>query len=315
MAPPNALLGASDEASVQAAIASYQRHDFDSISAAAAYYGVNRLKVSRRLKGMPSVVDRRQKTTKLSVGEEQELVNKVLDMDSRGFAPTLSVVGDMANCILLSRGGQPVGKNWSQRFVSSNQQLRTRISRPIDHQRARMEDPVAIRKLTLRAVDIPPPAEQPVSWHQTPANSHQADFQFDLIKQAALNNETPTKTVAAVEHLRKALHKSKAQEAMWKRESDAARDLINTLQKRRTVKKRYVAQGAYTREQFQAAVVDQTAVDNQLAQDEARQERAVASSSRAKKKCGMCRQEGHTRQHCPLKSLVSQPLTQLVIEP
>jgi hypothetical protein len=38
-------------------------------------------------------------------------------MDTRGFAPRLAGVEDMANYILESRGAKLVGKLWAHRFV------------------------------------------------------------------------------------------------------------------------------------------------------------------------------------------------------
>ena len=56
----------------------------------------------------------RQKLTKL---EEEVIIRNILDLDSRGFAPRLASVEDMANYILESRGGERVGQLWPHRFV------------------------------------------------------------------------------------------------------------------------------------------------------------------------------------------------------
>ena len=52
----------------------------------------------------------------------------------------------MANKLLEERAGNPVGKNWVDNFVKRTPELRTRWSRPYDHQRAACEDPVAIQR-------------------------------------------------------------------------------------------------------------------------------------------------------------------------
>ena len=54
---------------------------------------------------------------KLTKLEEDVILQKILDMDSRGFAPWLAGVKDMANFILELRGGRRVGKLWAYRFV------------------------------------------------------------------------------------------------------------------------------------------------------------------------------------------------------
>ncbi|KAF7573982.1 hypothetical protein PtrM4_056050 [Pyrenophora tritici-repentis] len=51
----------------------------------------------------------------------------------------------MANRLLRERGGEDVGKNWVDRFIQRNPELRTRRSRPYDRQRAACEDPVLIK--------------------------------------------------------------------------------------------------------------------------------------------------------------------------
>ncbi|KAI1676274.1 DDE superfamily endonuclease [Pyrenophora tritici-repentis] len=52
----------------------------------------------------------------------------------------------MADKLLHERGGNPVGKNWVDNFVKRTPELRTRWSRPYDHQRAICEDPAAIQR-------------------------------------------------------------------------------------------------------------------------------------------------------------------------
>ena len=50
---------------------------------------------------------------KLTKLEEEVIVQRILDMDTRGFAPWLAGVGDMANFILKSQGGECVGTRWA----------------------------------------------------------------------------------------------------------------------------------------------------------------------------------------------------------
>jgi hypothetical protein len=48
--------------------------------------------------------------TKLTQLEEESLSLYILDLDSRGFAPRLASVEDMANYLLETRQGKRVGK-------------------------------------------------------------------------------------------------------------------------------------------------------------------------------------------------------------
>ena len=81
---------------------------------------------------------------KLTKIEEEVIVQYILDLDTRGFAPWLVGVEDMANYILQSRGGKRVGKLWAHRFVQRQPDLRTRFNRVYDFQRALCKDPELI---------------------------------------------------------------------------------------------------------------------------------------------------------------------------
>ena len=78
---------------------------------------------------------------KLSKLEEEVIIRNILDLDSRGFAPRLASVEEMANMILESRGGKRVGKLWAHRFIQRQLDLKTRFNRVYDFQRALCEDP------------------------------------------------------------------------------------------------------------------------------------------------------------------------------
>jgi hypothetical protein len=82
-----------------------------------------------------------QKLTEL---EEEVILRNILELDTRGFAPRLAGVEDMANYILESRGGKRVGKLWAHRFVQRQPALKTRFNRVYDFQRALCEDPELI---------------------------------------------------------------------------------------------------------------------------------------------------------------------------
>ncbi|NWN33333.1 hypothetical protein GY663_29550 [Klebsiella michiganensis] len=70
---------------------------------------------------------------------------RVIVEAERGLPCGKDDVRDMANRLLRERGGKEVGKNWVDRFVQRNPELRTRRSRPYDHQRALCEDPALIK--------------------------------------------------------------------------------------------------------------------------------------------------------------------------
>jgi len=60
------------------------------------------------------------------------IVGYILDLDLRGFAPTLGAVRDMADKLLATRAAGQVGKNWPSNFVKRIDSLITRFNRPYD---------------------------------------------------------------------------------------------------------------------------------------------------------------------------------------
>ena len=56
-----------------------------------------------------------KKLTKL---KEEVIVRHILDLDLRGFAPTLGAVKDIADKLLTARAARQVGKNWPTNFVN-----------------------------------------------------------------------------------------------------------------------------------------------------------------------------------------------------
>jgi hypothetical protein len=70
-------------------------------------------------------------------------------MDTRGAAPRLSTIREMASILLAARGDNSlatVGKNWLTSFVNRREELRTRYSKRYDYQRALNEDPRSLRQ-------------------------------------------------------------------------------------------------------------------------------------------------------------------------
>jgi hypothetical protein len=69
-------------------------------------------------------------------------------MDSRGAAPRVATVREMANILLATRGSHPpptVGKNWPSTFIDRREEIRSCFSRRYDYQRALNEDPKSLR--------------------------------------------------------------------------------------------------------------------------------------------------------------------------
>ena len=88
--------------------------------------------LSERIAGITPRNETRPNCLKLSRLEEEVIIRYILDLDSRGFAPRLAGVEDMANYILESKRGKRVGKLWAYRFVQRQPDLKTRFTRVYD---------------------------------------------------------------------------------------------------------------------------------------------------------------------------------------
>jgi hypothetical protein len=58
------------------------------------------------------------------------IVGYILDLDLRGFAPTLGAIRNMADKLLTTRDVRQVGKNWPFNFIKRIDSLITRFNRP-----------------------------------------------------------------------------------------------------------------------------------------------------------------------------------------
>jgi len=134
------------ESHLQLALFDIQSQRVQSQRRAASIYNVPQRTLSHRCAGKPSRRDCEPKSKRLNKLEEEAIVKRILEESARGFAPTKADVRVMADKLLHERAGNPVGKNWVDNFVKRTPELRTRWSRPYDHQRAACEDPAAIQR-------------------------------------------------------------------------------------------------------------------------------------------------------------------------
>jgi hypothetical protein len=133
------------EADIQLTISDIQSNQFQSERRAAAIYNVPRTTVQHRRDGKRYRRDCEPNSKRLTKLEEEVIIQRILDESLRGVPPSKLHVRDMADRLLRERGEKPTGKNWVDRFIARTPELRTRWSRPYDHQRAACEDLAVIR--------------------------------------------------------------------------------------------------------------------------------------------------------------------------
>ncbi|KAK8096351.1 uncharacterized protein PG998_014219 [Apiospora kogelbergensis] len=113
----------------------------NSLRSIAKAYNVPESTLRHRIKGRVPRREIRNPAHKLNALEEEVLREYIIDLDARGMPPNIAGVEDMANLLTASRGGERVGKHWVRRFIDRNPDLKPRMNRRYDYQRALCEDP------------------------------------------------------------------------------------------------------------------------------------------------------------------------------
>jgi hypothetical protein len=116
-----------------------------SVRAAAELYNVSRDTLRRRRAGMTARRDCSPNSQLLTKLEEQAITEHALDVDSRGFQLNYDLLRGLADKLLTDRGARHVGINWPANFVRRVPELKLRVNRRYDYQRALSENPQVIR--------------------------------------------------------------------------------------------------------------------------------------------------------------------------
>jgi hypothetical protein len=97
-----------------------------------------------RRAGKPARRNCQPNSKKLTQLEEEVIVQHILHLDQRGFAPTYAVVRDMADKLLDACGAGQVEQKWPANFVRHTESLTMRFNRVYNRQRVLCEDPILI---------------------------------------------------------------------------------------------------------------------------------------------------------------------------
>jgi 2-keto-3-deoxy-L-rhamnonate aldolase RhmA len=60
---------------------------------------------------------------RLTIREEEVIVQHILDLDAQGFPPRLNAIKDIADSLLAARHYEPVGQRWPYDFVKRQPKL------------------------------------------------------------------------------------------------------------------------------------------------------------------------------------------------
>ena len=112
-----------------------------SVRKVATLYEIPRSSLRHRYAGKQPRRELPANLRKLTDLEEKVLLERVLDLDTRGFQPRLSDIQEMADRLRTTRDASRVGPRWANGFVKRHPELTTRFRRRIDYQRTQCEDP------------------------------------------------------------------------------------------------------------------------------------------------------------------------------
>src|SRR5947209_2287660 len=115
-----------NEAQLQLALQAMESDENLSLREAAKRYLVPHTTLRLRQKGIRARADTIANSRKLDLLEEEVIVRRVLDLYEQGFSPGYDIVRDIANLLLATRNGSPVGLRWALNFVRRQLELRTR---------------------------------------------------------------------------------------------------------------------------------------------------------------------------------------------
>lgn len=120
-----------------------------SLRSVAYEFNVNYRTLGRHAEGSISLSAFNALKQKLTVAEENILVEFALGASDQGFPLTHETLANHANALLRRRMGSDfveVGKNWSDRFIERHHDaLQTHWSRPLDSKRARALNPEVVK--------------------------------------------------------------------------------------------------------------------------------------------------------------------------
>jgi len=135
------------EERIQAALAALRHGDVKSIRAASQMFNIPRTTLRDRLHGSISAIARQQSQQRLSVHEEQCIVNTIYTLDRWGWPMSIQWLESFTTSFLREKGDhRPLGHNWYLRFIERHEEIRTKWSRNRDQQRKDAEDPEVIQK-------------------------------------------------------------------------------------------------------------------------------------------------------------------------
>ncbi|KAJ3454829.1 hypothetical protein MRS44_013429 [Fusarium solani] len=134
-----------NETNILLALQTYKNDPKLSLRRAAKIYQLRYSTLFDRENGVLARCDTTPNSRKPSDLEEHIIIQFIVDLYSRGFPPWPRGVGEMTNRLLADRDASPGGKRRASNFVKRHPGFKARFHRKYEYQRAKCEDPTAIR--------------------------------------------------------------------------------------------------------------------------------------------------------------------------
>src|SRR5438045_2848285 len=144
MAHSRSEKAAGNEARIQLAIATLSRKEFPNVNQVAKHFKVSPATLGWRFNGGKSIAESRELVQLLAISEEKALAGCITRLTAAGFPVTHDLLREMAEEIRKRRlcginddsiqhvVYEPIGQQWTQRFIQRHPNLATAMSRSIE---------------------------------------------------------------------------------------------------------------------------------------------------------------------------------------
>jgi len=123
----------SNECQLQFAFQTFEKDPHLSIRKVIRLFNVPRTILIYRINSRSTYADTISNLQKLTALEEEMIVRKTFDLDSRGFPPRIHDIEDIANRLLAIYDAIYVGLYWASNFVKRQPELYIRWNRPYNY--------------------------------------------------------------------------------------------------------------------------------------------------------------------------------------
>ena len=123
MNQPKRVQISANEGNILLAMSAFQSGQCASPYAAAKAYNVNHKTLYRKVDGCTSRENYIPQNRKLSLMEDEVIVQNILKLHAQGLSSVISTVKEMADSICKAREDTPVGVNWPNTFMKRTPRL------------------------------------------------------------------------------------------------------------------------------------------------------------------------------------------------